>query len=308
MSFVREAKSQGTKQQYQESASYRKSTANKVFRDTVIPNWIGDGESKFWYRCSTGPGTHRFYLVDCFAGTKSDAFDHAMLAEKLSRLTGKKYSPDALDLSSLQVNPETSEWTFRSGGVTWLFDVSTQELTKKERVSEGADAERLQGLKEVQRSRNGGDRVKLWFENRLSEHLEYHWVRADGSLQLYGQIGPGKSVEVSTFVGHSWLLKNSQGRSLAAFVASYDRSRAVVDGDTPPPVNRRRSRDAGDRDRNQSPDGKWVVRADGLFVTVTNLASQPGNRSFAGRMCMLISRRRVVNRDASGGHLIHNIL
>lgn len=274
MSFVREAKSQGTKQQYQESASYRKSTANKVFRDTVIPNWIGDRESKFWYRCSTGPGTHSFYLVDCLAGTKSDAFDHAVLAEKLSRVTGKTYSADALDLSSLQVDPEASEWTFRSAGATWLFDVSTQELTKNERVSEGADTERLQGLKEVQRSRNGGDRVKLWFENRLSENLEYHWVRADGSLQLYGELGSGKSVEISTFVGHAWLLKNAQGQSLAAFVASADRPRAVVDGETPQPVNRRRSRVAGDRDRNQSPDGKWVVRSDGVSVTVTNLSSQ----------------------------------
>lgn len=272
--LIEETNAQGTKWQYQASANYKKATADKVFRDSVTPNWVGAEDSHFWYRCVTGPGTHTFYLVDCRAGTKSEAFDHSLLAEKLTLATGKISSADSLRLNSLKFNPDTNEWMFRSDGVAWWFNASTQELTKRPETPADADSERLQGQKEVQRSRNGGERVKLWFDNRLNQTLEYHWVRSDGSLQSYGQLRPGEITQISTFVGHAWLLKNLEGDSVAAFVASDKSPRAIVDDETPRPTSRRRSRDGRGRNPNHSPDGQWAVRADGQSIAVVNLGNQ----------------------------------
>ena len=60
--------------------------ADIVFRAQVKPNWL-PGNTRFWYRVQVAQ-QHEFVLVDATAGKRAPAFDHARLADALSK-TGK---------------------------------------------------------------------------------------------------------------------------------------------------------------------------------------------------------------------------
>lgn len=66
---------QGTKADYERARSFARRTENQVFRAALKPNWLPD-QHRFWYRVTTGAGTHEFILVDANAGTRAPAFDH----------------------------------------------------------------------------------------------------------------------------------------------------------------------------------------------------------------------------------------
>ena len=74
---------------------------------------------------------------------------------------------------------------------------------------------------------------------------------------------PGKSVEVQTYEGHAWLLKDELGQPVASFVASSSESLAVIDESTIPPRGRRDSarRPAANEGRPPMGDGtsSWTT-------------------------------------------------
>src|SRR5215831_18362367 len=57
-----------------------------------VPEWIGKSD-RFIYRKSV-PGGHAFVLVDAVTLSKGPAFDHARLAESLSKVAGKRYTAE----------------------------------------------------------------------------------------------------------------------------------------------------------------------------------------------------------------------
>ena len=83
---------QGTRTDYERSAQLQARTRDKVTKTTVRPNWFSESK-RFWYRNDLGRGTHEFVLVDATAGQRQAAFDHAKLAEALSKASGKTTSP-----------------------------------------------------------------------------------------------------------------------------------------------------------------------------------------------------------------------
>ena len=109
-------KAQGTEQQYRDAASYRTRVSGRVYRDSVVPRWIDQQETKFWYRVSVGPKRHVFRLVDCLNGQRIDAFDHQKLAEQLSEATGQEIDPQFLDLRSLRISEDAEEVRFEFSG------------------------------------------------------------------------------------------------------------------------------------------------------------------------------------------------
>ena len=259
-------KAQGTEQQYRDAASYRTRVSGRVYRDSVVPRWIDQQETKFWYRVSVGPKRHVFRLVDCLNGQRIDAFDHQKLAEHLSEATGQEIDPQFLDLRSLRISEDAEEVRFEFSGRSWVYSRTSDQLRQPSSNQPEPDLDRLIGLKSIARSRSGGSEVDLEITNNTRVALIYYWVRSDGSLQRYGMLQPGARATLNTYVGHAWLLKNSEGKPVASFVASEDQSRAIVDDATPQPMAGVRSQTR--RNPNQSPDGKWLVRYDDKSIVI----------------------------------------
>src|SRR5689334_9377428 len=67
--IARSALGQGTRADYERSASLRKATENKLFKAAVKPHWFGDN-SRFWYRNDLADGAYEFILVDAFKGVR----------------------------------------------------------------------------------------------------------------------------------------------------------------------------------------------------------------------------------------------
>jgi hypothetical protein len=61
--IAQNAVAQGTRADYERALNLLKTTANKVFRQRVTPNWLADN-SRFWYRNDLSEEKHEFILVN----------------------------------------------------------------------------------------------------------------------------------------------------------------------------------------------------------------------------------------------------
>ncbi len=66
------------------------------------PHWSGDG-NRFWYRNDLADGVREFVVVDAAKGTKQPAFDHAKLAEALSKTLGKPVDATRLPITAIDL-------------------------------------------------------------------------------------------------------------------------------------------------------------------------------------------------------------
>ena len=69
----------------------------RIYRNRIEPHWIA-GTAKFWYRNDLAKGGKEFVIVDANAGTRTPAFDHAIIAKAL----GDDGSKDNLPIDSLE--------------------------------------------------------------------------------------------------------------------------------------------------------------------------------------------------------------
>ncbi len=253
--------------------TYDERTRDLVFRDSVEPNWFGEQDDQFWYRVRTGKESHQFILVDAETGARRLAFDHRQLSELLSEATGSEVDSTRLQLKSLTFSSEPRSCRFQYGDKEWTFGLPAGPLQEGEPANTKSLGG-LQGETRIVRSRGGGERTPIRFENRLDQALRYFWVMPDGDLRLYGTVAAGQSEQVQTFDGHAWVLKDDSGESLAAFVAKSSQELAVIDSET---IKPRKSRNRGQRpQRENSPDGKWRVEFldDNVVVVDTENSDQ----------------------------------
>ena len=73
------------------------------------PIWLPDGRAA--YRVSTPTGG-QFVMVDPRRRTRAAAFDHARLAEAVSKALGRRVSGDSLPFFSFDLSPDGSQLTF----------------------------------------------------------------------------------------------------------------------------------------------------------------------------------------------------
>jgi dipeptidyl aminopeptidase/acylaminoacyl peptidase len=106
-------------------------------------------------------------------------------------------------------------------------------------------------------SRVGGKPALICFENNTDNDLTYHWVQPDGSRKQYGVIETGKSRQVQTYDGHAWIVQDTDGETVAAFVASGAKEMAVIDQSTPKPRDLKSHRKR--KNRKSSPDGRYQI-------------------------------------------------
>jgi len=259
--FAQQTLAQGTRADYERSASYARRTADRVFRDTVRPHWFGETQDHFWYQRRTGSETHDYVLVDAKRGHRQAAFDHRALAEQLAQQVQSPVVADRLALSSLRFDEDVRYCEFRVFDRRWRFTLPAGPLSV---VLAGtrddvAPAEGLAAMTQVHPSRAADQPCEIRFENRLDQPLEIFWYENAGMQKSYGRVAPGASYEQSTYVGHVWLLRTQDGTPVAAFSADAAARYAVIDKSTPQPRLSPRRRQNTSRQR--SPDGRWEVQA-----------------------------------------------
>lgn len=261
---------QGQKSDYERSSSYNERTRNRVFRDSVEPHWFDD-DRFFWYRIRVGTNAHEYILVDVENKKRSPAFDHDVLAEELSAVTGSKVDPSKIAFSNLEFD-RSDVCRFRFRNRSWTFQLPRGPLAESatkfaENLRKGLSPEN-----QIVRSRDGGERTDIKFDNRLDRELEYFWVMPDGGLRSYGKVPAGQVAGISTYEGHAWVLQDKSGDSIAAFVASSTEELAVIDKHTVVPRRERPRRTWRGRGASRSPDGRYEVSLRDHNVFLVNLS------------------------------------
>lgn len=67
------------------------------------------------------------------------------------------------------------------------------------------------------RSVGGGAETFVSFVNERRETVIVHWLDYDGHRRRYAALGPGQSYRQHTYVGHPWVVTDTDGRALACF-------------------------------------------------------------------------------------------
>lgn len=182
----------------------------KVFRDRVVPHWFA-GDARFWYRNELRDGESEFVVVDAERGARSLAFDHARLAEALSRAVGKEFVAGRLPFERIQFLDEGRSVGFRVGDTAWKCTLDGYVCTKLESlppddsVESGEPTEGRRGRRGAS-SGEGDDRPS----NR-SPDGQWSWVLKDHNVFVRSTSDETKEFALST--------DGSEGRSYG--VASW---------------------------------------------------------------------------------------
>ena len=116
--------------------------ASLVLRGAVRPNWLpGD---RFWYRNALEKEGSEFILVDPKKKTRGPAFDHAKVAEALSKATGKTFDAAHLPFMTFDLSADGKTISFSAEGKRWSCGLKGGSLKFSEE-SEDAAAERRRG-------------------------------------------------------------------------------------------------------------------------------------------------------------------
>jgi dienelactone hydrolase len=131
-------RAQGSLADYRRAEQFLPVNAERlVFNDTLKPNWSGPGD-RFWYARGSPQGTV-FLAVDPGSGAIEPAFDHARLAQALSKLTGTPYQAGKLPFTRFEFVAEGRAIEFKLRQTVWRCDLRTYECTRLDR-SVGAAA------------------------------------------------------------------------------------------------------------------------------------------------------------------------
>lgn len=101
-----------------------------VYKSKIEPHWF-DNNTRFWYRNDVRGGAKEFVLVDAEKGTRAAAFDHAKLAESLSKGASKEFKADRLPFGDIQF-VEKNAVRFQAAGKSWQCDLASYEVTPVE--------------------------------------------------------------------------------------------------------------------------------------------------------------------------------
>jgi hypothetical protein len=121
-----QGKAQGTKADYERADTLAAKMDGKLFKSRVQPHWL-TGNERFWYRNDLAEGAREFILVDAAKGTRQPAFDHAKVADALSKVSGKPQKASHLPIERILV-PQDGVIHFEAAGKSWRYDAMTGTL------------------------------------------------------------------------------------------------------------------------------------------------------------------------------------
>ncbi|MGH9732447.1 MAG: DPP IV N-terminal domain-containing protein, partial [Candidatus Acidiferrales bacterium] len=129
------ANAQGTLEDYQRAQRFLGGNMRSMVSVADIrPTWI-EGSDRFWYR-SDGPKGSEFIVVDAAKNTSAPAFDHARLAEALSRASRQPYEATRLPFFSFEYTDKETAIRFQIDDAEWTCKLTNYECTKSSHPTE----------------------------------------------------------------------------------------------------------------------------------------------------------------------------
>jgi dipeptidyl aminopeptidase/acylaminoacyl peptidase len=227
-----------------QDAESGKNKAALVISDDLKLYWSA-GEEFLMYRVNTGRNEYRFYQVDTATGTKSEAFDHDLLAKALNQISKQLVKPKQLPIDDLEsINPESLR--FQAFGKSWQYLKTNHSIGPDDqapKIVELIDPDRA-----MKGTRENGEPTSLTIENATPSDIEMFWVDSAAQRKSYGKLPSGQSAVQQTYTGHVWLIADANGSPLAGIETPPTPSLARISKrvDPLPKPN-----------QNLSPDGKW---------------------------------------------------
>jgi dipeptidyl-peptidase-4 len=254
----------GSRSDYERAINLRKTTANKVFRQRVNPQWL-PGNTRFWYRNGLADEKSEFILVNAETATRRRAFNHGRLAAALAKATGEEIQADKLPIDKLNFSESMTMLELTSHGRRWKCDLNSYEIL--EVLEDEQSSSTLRAHTEIRPSTQTGDETSITFINATEGDVEVFWVDFEGERRHYATIGAGKQHEQHTYAGHVWLVTDKDRKTLAVFVATEEAGNAVIDADSVRKADRK-EKPREERQRGKSPNGKWdaFVKDNNLYV------------------------------------------
>jgi dipeptidyl-peptidase 4 len=109
---------QGTREDYERARKFLPGNIrHAIYIADVSAHWIGKTD-RFWYH-KVGPSGSEFILVDAEHNSSEPAFDHAKLAETLSRDMGRNVSGSDLPFDSIEPSEDGKSLSFDIGKSHW---------------------------------------------------------------------------------------------------------------------------------------------------------------------------------------------
>src|SRR5439155_9356265 len=103
----------------------------RAYKEQITPHWFHN-DTRFWYRNDLRDDRKEFIVVDAERGTREPAFDHARLAEALSKAAGAKYETERLPFGSISVSDDSKAIRFTIGEHVWKCDLESYQCVKDE--------------------------------------------------------------------------------------------------------------------------------------------------------------------------------
>ncbi len=125
-------KSTLTKPNYQLASKFSPNKLSKlIFSTEVNPNWINFGD-KFWYEYNS-PSGKKWYLVDPKTKKKSELFDHADMASRITSIVKNPFDAQHLEIRNLRFmdNENLIRFEVQSSKDTVKTKEEIQKLTNK---------------------------------------------------------------------------------------------------------------------------------------------------------------------------------
>ena len=129
------------------------------YKDLVIHmpdqvKWIEDTH-RFVYRRSIVGGGSEFVTVDAETQASKPAFDHARLAEAVTKAFGETVKPNSLPLERYQLVDKGTFLTFVRGQERWRCDLNAYTCARRTTPPEDSDDEDDDGYDSTPRAQNG---------------------------------------------------------------------------------------------------------------------------------------------------------
>lgn len=167
----------------------------------IIPRWLPDSNSVFWYRREISDGKFSFFHVDCDEGICRPAFDHAQLADKLSE-SGVPVERDALPFSWIHVDADCLWVRFPYKDKIWQFSHDGNLMQWKGDFHQGHFD---RGCPEVA-SPWSRESAVVTLINYTAKSIDVKWISNEGDVRHCGVLHSGKTRIIETWLNHYWRL------------------------------------------------------------------------------------------------------
>lgn len=116
---------QGALEDYKRSIAIDTLFADKVYNSPTDFYWMDD--DLLWYVNNEQNGK-KYLLVSAGEKEQIEVFDHKRLAQSLSSLLERSFSPDSLNLKNLKLNQNRSSLSFAIDSISYTVDLDQYEL------------------------------------------------------------------------------------------------------------------------------------------------------------------------------------